>query len=457
MRLVCDKCGSTYTIEDDLVGSRDFRVSCKQCGAPIVVRGARQVSSLPAPSARALQAPPVVSDASRSFSASGGESWFVSVGSAQQGPYEARELARMLEQERISWATPVWREGMKAWRPARRDALLVTAVAGARGFAGDTMRLSASRSFIASEDTIVDVAPSLLPEAVRAAEEDGLDAAGPEDLSSSNSETKALDTRDMGLSDLGSRPVPAAWDNPQNEAFRAGLLLEDSHELKAAKPAQATLGEAFRSAPSLIRSVQLEATAQVSLGEHADGSQPRLQSFWAVAALAFAGGVLVAALWARLLGPERVPHRSAEAPPVTAVIAQSRPPPEPPPKRPPAAAPEAASSPGSPSTAESRPRAPSDQVALPPQPPTRELPSASELRDAVRSVAGDVRACLGDPRRGVDVDIYFDGPSGRVRDVAVRHPKLSPGRQACVDHAVRRILLEPFSRPEQKLMHRFSW
>jgi hypothetical protein len=98
-----------------------------------------------------------------------------------------------------------------------------------------------------------------------------------------------------------------------------------------------------------------------------------------------------------------------------------------------------------------------------PRPPTaraealRELPDPEELRAEVREVAPLVRRCLLNPAQGVDVDIYLDGPSGRVRDVQVRSPMLAPGRVQCITHAVRQMQLEPFVRHELKLMHKFSW
>jgi len=158
MRLVCDHCNAVHTIEDRLVGTRDFRVSCKTCQRPILVKGTRQLvaqtqrvrppgASLPPPSLMASAAvrsvPPEVP--------SGRETWFVSIAGRQQGPHTAEQLASMLERGRIDWSTEVWREGLKGWRSARRDALLVTSVAGARGVANDTTRLNAAKSFLAAE------------------------------------------------------------------------------------------------------------------------------------------------------------------------------------------------------------------------------------------------------------------------------------------------------------------
>lgn len=452
MRLVCDKCGAIHTIEDGLVGVRDFRASCKECGAPILVRSAQQVPSDP-PLVEAGGLPPVKTIFSstrpsaapltakslppkpKSFAPSGGEVWFVSLGGAQQGPYTAAEFGRLLEQERLDWTTPVWREGLKDWRPARRDAVLVTSVAGARGNAGDTMRLNASRSFIAPEDTVVDLRPQILHPSTP-------HAPVAEDLLSSNSETQTLDAREMGIPSLAPSARPAAWSSPENASFRAGLgMPADSIQIQ--KPPSAlqaalspTMADAFRSAPSLLRGQPSDSTLEVDVASRLTAStapeswMPKPQSMLAVAAMAFAAGVIAAAAWG-YFGAQRTPEPIDKP---VAVASAAR-------------APQAEIAPAP--KAEARP--------VPSTESLRELPDPEELRAEVRHVAPDVKRCVDDPRQGVDVDIYLDGPSGRVRDVDVRSPPLPPGRVECISHAVRQMQLVPFTRAELKLMHKFSW
>jgi predicted Zn finger-like uncharacterized protein len=468
MRLVCDKCSSIYTIEDSLVGERDFSVSCKQCGTPIIVRKARQVSSLPPPPNTAVEAAqaPLARPQRRQVTSGGEEAWFVSIESAEEGPFNALELARMLEQERISWATPVWREGLKAWRPARRDASLVTAVAGARGYAGDTMRLTSSRSFLAPDDTIIEVAPRLLPEAALYGQ--AAAAAPDDDLLSSNSETKALDMRAAVERETrpSHRPAsyrPAAWSSPQNEAFRQQLRLDDSLERSPPSHGGApTLAEAFASAPSLIHSQNLSSTELSLTTSRPPGEQgwsTRAQSFWAVAAMAFAGGVLVAALWARMIGPTSASPKGTKptATERTQTLSGS-------PQKAPLAATKSAAASSAPANEKhataNAPSAPESAAAKAEQNANgavRELPNPDELRDAVREVAAEVKRCVVNPARGVDVDLYLDGTTGRVRDVQVRSPQLPPGRVACINHALSKLQVGPFARPELKLMHKFSW
>ncbi len=346
----------------------------------------------------------------------------------------------MLEQERLDWTTPVWRDGLKDWRPARRDAVLVTSVAGARGNGGDTMRLNSSRSFLAPEDTVVDLRPQVMHPSTP-------HTPVPEDLLSSNSETQVVDARELGIPKLTPSSRPAAWSSPENASFRAGLGMP-ADSLQISKPPSAlqaalspTMADAFRSAPSLLRSGQpLDAMREVDVSARlaapaTESWMPKPQSMLAVAAMAFAAGVIVAAAWGYFgstpagesgsgsANAEDGTNSAAQAAKLAAARSNANPAPKP----------------------------------LPSTVSLRDLPDPEELRAEVRHVAPDVKRCVDDPRQGVDVDIYLDGPSGRVRDVAVRSPPLPAGRIECISHAVRQMQLVPFIRHELKLMHKFSW
>ncbi len=504
MRLVCDKCSAVHTIEDRLVGARDFRASCKECGAPIVVRSAQQVPSDRPPAAHPSGFPPLATGlaasrsaappwtakslppAPKSFAPAGGEAWFVSLGGVQQGPYTAAEFSRLLEQERLDWTTPVWRDGLKDWRPARRDAVLVTSVAGARGNGGDTMRLNSSRSFLAPEDTVVDIRPHILHTLTPHAEL----TSSVEDLLSSNSETQTIDARQLGIPQLTPSARPSAWSSAENASFRAGLgMPADSIKLPKSpgllQPALSpTMADAFRSAPSLLRGGRSEeSTPEADMlsrtipSAPAEGWMPKPHSMLAVAAMAFAAGVTAAAAWG-YWGTREPGASEAHAPrvPATATAATRRAPMATAPAKPatsPAAGPDATKTTAGPKLAGAAQMEPAPNLAAPAQasasatqPPVpstvstvslRELPDPEELRAEVRHVAPDVKRCVDDTRQGVDVDIYLDGPSGRVRDVDVRSPPLAPGRVECISHAVRQMRLVPFVRHELKLMHKFSW
>ena len=90
-------------------------------------------------------------------------------------------------------------------------------------------------------------------------------------------------------------------------------------------------------------------------------------------------------------------------------------------------------------------------------PPTQDLPAESELRREVKRVSPDVRRCVDNLERGADVEIYFDGPTGHVRDVRLRTQRLTPGRVECITQAVRQMQVSPFRGAQYKYWHKFSY
>jgi GYF domain 2 len=72
-----------------------------------------------------------------------GELWFTMGAAGQAGPHDAEQLAHMFDLGELAWTDKVWREGLRDWRPARRDDVLVVAVANARGLDTTTTRLDA--------------------------------------------------------------------------------------------------------------------------------------------------------------------------------------------------------------------------------------------------------------------------------------------------------------------------
>lgn len=455
MRLVCDNCSASYTIEDELVGDRDFRVSCKQCGTPIVVKQSRahtssstfaQTTEGPGLGSRQLSPRPPRPPAS--FAPTGDEAWFVLIDGAQKGPYRAHEVADLIEQGQMDWGTKVWREGFRDWRVARRDATLVTAVAGAKAV-GDTMRLDAARTLVAPEDTLVEARPNVL----LTTGSQRVSAAAQDELLQSTSDTQAIDERDLPEAlrqERAAHKPPGAWNSPENAAFRAALgLPNDTQKLRSragsTPKSGPTFADTYRTASSPVRTGPVsEARAQHEGADDSEAWVPKPQSLFAVASIAFAGGVLVAAIASRFIAKPEEPVTSE---PVVKAARSARD--------------ESAGPP--PARTEALPA--TTPAAKPPEPvttppvlaPARELPEPHELRGAVRRIAPDVKRCLVDPKAGVEVALFIDGASGRTRDVNVRTVELAPARVECVIEAVRQIQLEPFARDEVKLEHRFMW
>lgn len=102
--------------------------------------------------------------------------WFTHGSDGQAGPFDARQLAEKFQRGELGWTDEVWREGLRAWRPARKDEVLVVDVAAVSGLGAATVRLDdAARllhaevaadddvvELLAHEDTVVEARPAEL-------------------------------------------------------------------------------------------------------------------------------------------------------------------------------------------------------------------------------------------------------------------------------------------------------
>jgi predicted Zn finger-like uncharacterized protein len=96
MKLVCDTCGSKYSIDDSRVSGKTFKIRCKKCSGVILVRGALAPVAEPVPDARA---------------------WHAVLGGTQVGPMALGELQRRHATGELDDHALVWREGFDDWRP----------------------------------------------------------------------------------------------------------------------------------------------------------------------------------------------------------------------------------------------------------------------------------------------------------------------------------------------------
>jgi predicted Zn finger-like uncharacterized protein len=117
MKIVCDSCSAKYSIADEKVAGKVFKIRCKKCSAVIVVRG----DQLPATGAEASPLAP---------SADQDAVWHVVVDGDQQGPFAPVQIGEMLTAGTIDWEVYVWREGFDGWLAARDVPELVEAVTG---------------------------------------------------------------------------------------------------------------------------------------------------------------------------------------------------------------------------------------------------------------------------------------------------------------------------------------
>jgi predicted Zn finger-like uncharacterized protein len=99
MKIGCDACGARYSIADEKIAGRTFKIRCKKCSGVVVVRGDMIVA---AADATAPEGP-----------------WHALVHGEAQGPMSAAQVASMLEDGLLDPESLVWREGFEAWRPLR--------------------------------------------------------------------------------------------------------------------------------------------------------------------------------------------------------------------------------------------------------------------------------------------------------------------------------------------------
>ena len=103
MKIVCESCGAKYSIADERVAGKVFKIRCKRCSEVIVVRGDVQVQPAAQPSpVYAQQQDPI---------------WHVVVEGEQAGPYTPAQLGEMLTSGTVDWDAYVWTEGFDNWAP----------------------------------------------------------------------------------------------------------------------------------------------------------------------------------------------------------------------------------------------------------------------------------------------------------------------------------------------------
>jgi predicted Zn finger-like uncharacterized protein len=100
MKIVCDSCGTKYSIADDKVRGKVFKIRCKKCSHIIVVRGTNEAA---AATPAAAPAP-----------AEGG-GWHLVVDGDQVGPVPESDIRGRIERGEINAETYVWKEGFADW------------------------------------------------------------------------------------------------------------------------------------------------------------------------------------------------------------------------------------------------------------------------------------------------------------------------------------------------------
>jgi len=119
MKIVCDACQAKYSISDDKVQGKVFKIRCKKCSNIIVVRGGAGAAE-PAPAPQQEKDTRVYD-----YGYEGGDHapagddavWHVVINQDQVGPMTAVEVERRFASGEIDSDTYIWREGFNDWLP----------------------------------------------------------------------------------------------------------------------------------------------------------------------------------------------------------------------------------------------------------------------------------------------------------------------------------------------------
>ena len=109
MKIVCEACQAKYSIADEKVRGKVFKIRCKKCSHVIVVRGTgdgatSQSGEVPL-TGGASSAPDLASDAG----------WHIVVDGEQVGPLSESDIRGRLSRSEISPDTYIWKEGLSDW------------------------------------------------------------------------------------------------------------------------------------------------------------------------------------------------------------------------------------------------------------------------------------------------------------------------------------------------------
>lgn len=152
MKIVCDSCSAKYSIADEKVAGKVFKIRCKRCSEVIVVRGDQQQPE---------------EDATRVYDSGGDAVWHVVVDGEQQGPFSPVQIGEMLTSAQIDWEAYIWREGFDNWLPARDVPELVEAVTG-QGAGGYAEEAAPAEEEAPAEEVAYEApAPAAAPVSVR--------------------------------------------------------------------------------------------------------------------------------------------------------------------------------------------------------------------------------------------------------------------------------------------------
>ena len=134
MKIVCDSCGAKYSIADEKVAGKIFKIRCKKCSSVLEVRGDQT-------GAQALD------DFGRRQEQVLDGGWYIVVDGEQRGPLPPIELSQLFAKGNVGLDSYVWKEGFDDWKVAGEVPELVQILGGAGSLRrGETAKIETDSS-----------------------------------------------------------------------------------------------------------------------------------------------------------------------------------------------------------------------------------------------------------------------------------------------------------------------
>lgn len=127
MKIVCEACQAKYSISDDKVRGKAFKIRCKKCSHIIVVRATGAMDAVGGGEPQAASPAPAPVPAA----GGGAATWHIVVDGEQVGPLADSDIRARLSRGEISGDTYIWREGLPDWQKISAVAEFADAAAGA--------------------------------------------------------------------------------------------------------------------------------------------------------------------------------------------------------------------------------------------------------------------------------------------------------------------------------------
>src|SRR6478736_2491583 len=108
MKIVCDNCATKYSIADEKVRGKVFKIRCKKCSHIIVVKGNEGAPGEVNAAGSDVAASPA---AEANLDAAPADGWHVVINGEQVGPLSPQEIRAKFAAGEIDAESYAWREG----------------------------------------------------------------------------------------------------------------------------------------------------------------------------------------------------------------------------------------------------------------------------------------------------------------------------------------------------------